>query len=212
MKFDDDWKQSTELDAYSIDENEYRYDRVATCTIVCTDIVGGVQLFEQLPFERFQALLQDYLTLVRQVFGEAQEYNTLRDDVFVSFEGKDPEAIQKSLAFVELLRKSPLSYQCSVGISCGDVAVLTKGKAIEHQGPPIAMAKGLAKISGAGGVFVDETALSLVEQAGHKVYEVQQIVLPHVGRPIRVAEVVGQERVGVKQRFRARLEAPRVRV
>ncbi len=203
MKFDDDWKQESVLDAYSISDDEYRFDRVETCVVVCTDIVGGARLFEELPLEDFTALLADYLGYVRAVFGQDRIYHTLRDDIFIAFEGTSDEPLRLALDFVDKMRESALPFQCSVGISSGDVAILTHGGAAEPQGAPVAVAKGLAKIAQARGIFIDEkTALAVGASRITPLTVSRRVRLPHVGRSVAVQEVVGAEgALGIKARF-----------
>jgi class 3 adenylate cyclase len=203
MKFDDDWNHQRTLDAYSIRDDEVRFDRVARATIVCTDIVGGARLFETLPRDRFDGLLRDYLCDVRGVFGGEQIYHTLRDDIFVVFEGETSDALVRALAFVEGMRRSP--FECSVGIACGDVAIVTKGEAAESQGPTVAIAKGLAKIAAARAIFIDNaTARTLAAHERAPLTEAQSVRLPHVGQALLVREALGSEgRRGLKSRFAA---------
>jgi class 3 adenylate cyclase len=207
MRFDDDWQQRTTLDAYSIGEDELRFDRVARCTIVCTDIVGGARLFEAMPEPEFMALLADYLVHVRGVFGREPIYHTLRDDIFITLEGERPDALDRARAFVEAMRELP--FECSVGIASGDVAIVTRGEAVESQGAAVAIAKGLAKIAAARAIFIDEDYAEAIDAATHvTLARRMRVRLPHVGQARSVREVLGRAgELGIKQRF---VHAPRL--
>jgi len=202
MRFDDTWDTERVLDAYSIRDDEARFDRVATMTIVCTDIVGGARLFEALPLDDFMALLAGYLDEVRAHFGPRRIIHTLRDDIFIGFEGLDPEALALARGFVgRMLRAAGgPSFECSVGIAAGDVSIITRGDAVECQGAPVAVAKGLAKIARGRGIFVDAWTAEALGATG--LTAPASVLLPHVGRPQRVMEVIGAEgALGMKPRF-----------
>jgi class 3 adenylate cyclase len=152
--------------------------------------------------EEFQALLADYLVLAKEVFGEDKVFATLRDDVFIGIEAPASEAIALSQAFLARLKTS--SWRCSVGISYGDVVVLSQKGVLNYQGVPLAMAKGLAKISGEGGIFLDDRTAALIG-AEKPFAEAISIMLPHVGRPVRALELVQDgQTVGIKDRFQGR--------
>jgi class 3 adenylate cyclase len=209
MQFDDDWTQQQTLDCYSIRDDELRFDRVARCTIVCTDIVGGARLWEALPEPEFMTLLADYLEHVRAVFGREPIYHTLRDDIFITFEGDRRDALTRALTFVKAMRELP--FECSVGIASGDVAIVTRGETAESQGAPVAIAKGLAKLAAARAIFIDDECATAIDAATvAPLAGRMRVRLPHVGQARVVREVLGNESArGIKQRF---LQAPRLDV
>lgn len=217
MRFDDEWEEEAVLDAYSIREDEYRFDRVAHCTVVCTDIVGGAKLFRELSREAFDALLAEYLHVVRRAFGAERIYHTLRDDIFIAFDGDSREALALALDFNEHMRAGSYPFTCSIGISSGELAILTHGAAIEPQGAAVAVAKGLAKIARARAVFIDaRTADALDVRALRSLSPLRRVRLPHVGQVLGVYELIGADGLlGVKDRFAnapvtALREGPRV--
>jgi class 3 adenylate cyclase len=201
MHFDDDWTQQQTLDCYSIRDDELRFDRVARCTIVCTDIVGGARLWERLPEPEFMALLDGYLEHVRGVFGREPIYHTLRDDIFITFDGERRDALALALKFVEAMRELP--FECSVGIASGDVAIVTRGEAVESQGAPVAVAKGLAKLAAARGIFIEDECAAAIDAVGlAPLAGRMRVRLPHVGQVRVVREVLGSAGSrGIKQRF-----------
>ena len=90
-----------------------------------------------------------------------------------------------------------------MGICCGDVAIVTRGPLVEAQGPPVAVAKGLAKLAAARGVFIDEASARALEAAGqHVLVGPRELHVPHVGRVLPVCELLGDEgERGLKERF-----------